>query len=652
LVKKHTWCELAFTRKLAALDLPVALFLLSALLGLWPAYDRSLCWNTLGVLIAGFWLYVLISRMAVSRRWWRIVAASTVVVSALLSLYFVTQYAHFGYPEKVGTITRLGALIDGIVPPAVVWTPVENSVATFLEGGLFLAVALVLAERRCPPVCGRRIVAAVGIGLIALALLMSAARGAWLAVLAASLLWLSLHWRPARMLLLGGAILGLGLATYVIVEGDIAALESVPVANRILVPLFLRPDRLDIYRNSVYLIQDFPLTGIGLGGQFAMVLSRYALLIQVPFLTYSHNLYLEIWLQHGLLGAVTWLWLMLALYQAAWTFRRQGKHGCCTTSTGRVHPPSQLEGTENEAGAYLRQAEGTGEGAYLPQVGRTECSVVRVAYFGSSPPQAGGTERGDLRPIAATSSPPQAGGTEGGRTDLLYQGTWLGLTATLLHGTVDARQYADPWCWFPFFILLGLTAAVTLRRASLVSQERRWLPLAGALAFLTIARIGLRPLPATWHANLGCVLQARGDLLESLNEEQQAVLRRRAIEQYRRAIRIAPHNRTAQQRMGLILMDEGHFQDAVSHLEKAWQADPDHTTTHKALGLAYVWVGELEKAKPLLQHVPDIVEELNVWGWWRGTQQQTQLAINAYRMSLMLEPGQPRLQEALDQLED
>jgi tetratricopeptide (TPR) repeat protein len=185
-----------------------------------------------------------------------------------------------------------------------------------------------------------------------------------------------------------------------------------------------------------------------------------------------------------------------------------------------------------------------------------------------------------------------------------------------------------------------------------VSRERRWLPLAGALAFLTIAWIGLRPLQATWHANLGCVLQARGDLLESLNEEQQAVLRRRAVKQYRRAIRIAPHNRTAQQQMGLILMDERHFQDAVLHLEKAWQADPDNTTTHKALGLAYVWVGELEKAKPLLQNVPDIVEELNVWGWWRGTQQQTQLAINAYRMSLMLEPDQPRLQETLAQLED
>jgi hypothetical protein len=47
--------------------------------------------------------------------------------------------------------------------------------------------------------------------------------------------------------------------------------------------------RLDLYRHSLSLVQDFPFTGIGLGDQFAMVLSRHALLIQVPFLTYPHN---------------------------------------------------------------------------------------------------------------------------------------------------------------------------------------------------------------------------------------------------------------------------------------------------------------------------------------------------------------------------
>ncbi len=540
---------------LTALDLPLALFLFSAILGIWPAYERSLCWDTLAVLIGGVLLYVLISRLAVSRDQWRVIATFIALACALLSVYFVTQYDHFGYPEKVGMVSRLGALIGKIVPPFVLWAPTANSVAAFLEGGFFLAVALTVTAEKWV----WRVVGGVGVGLIALALLMSASRGAWLAVVVASALWVALYWRPARVAVGVGAVLALGLVIYVIARGDITALGEIPIINRTLAPMFIRPDRLEVYRNSVYLVQDFPLTGIGLGGQFAMMLSKYALLIQVPFLTYSHNLYLEVWLQQGLVGIAAWLWLIVALYQAAKTHAKPDD-------------------------------------------------------------------------------------------DLLYQSTWLGLTAIFLHGVSDALQYVALWCWFPFFGLLGLNAAILLRRAK--SQNWHWaLPIGVVVVFLVVVAIGLLPIQATWHANLGGLVQARGDLPESLDDGQKAALRQQAVDHYRRAIQIAPDNRTARQRLGLILVDEAQFQDAVEHLEVAWQADPDNTTTHKALGLAYVWVGELEKAQPLLQDVKDIVYELNTWAWWRGTQQQMEQSLNAYRMSLLLEPDQPDVWERLDQLE-
>ena len=146
------------------------------------------------------------------------------------------------------------------------------------------------------------------------------------------------------------------------------------------------------------------------------------------------------------------------------------------------------------------------------------------------------------------------------------------------------------------------------------------------------------------------MLQARGDLLESLNDGQQAVLRQQAIDHFQRAIQIAPRNRTARQRLGVILMEQGHFSEAVEHLQVAWRVDPNNTTTHKALGLAYVWVGQLDEALPLLQKVPNIIQELNYWGWWRTTQQETEQAINAYRMSLLLNPDQPGIGQWIDRL--
>jgi tetratricopeptide (TPR) repeat protein len=120
---------------------------------------------------------------------------------------------------------------------------------------------------------------------------------------------------------------------------------------------------------------------------------------------------------------------------------------------------------------------------------------------------------------------------------------------------------------------------------------------------------------------------------------------------YRRAIEIDPDDRTARQRLGLMMVDECRFDEAVDHLQMAWQANPENTTTRKALGLAYVWVGDLERARPLLQTIPGIVDELNVWGWWRSAEKhQIPQAINAYRMSLLLRPDQPPVQERIDQL--
>jgi len=546
---------------LNALDFPLALFLLSAVLGLWPAYDRSLCWPTLIALVAGFLLYGMISRLATSHRWWRAIATLIVLAGVLLSLYFVTQYAHFGYVEKVGAISRLGALIGRFVPPvppAVLWIPADNSVAAFLEGGLFLAVALVSTEKRW----AWRIGGSIGVCLIALALLMSMTRGAWLAVLVTSVLWLAIHWRPARVVTIAGAVLMVGLVIYIIARHDIMALADVPVVNRILAPLFIQQGRLDMYRNSVYLIQDFAVTGIGLGEQFAWVLSRYALLLRHVYIAHSNNLYLEVWLEQGLLGGMAWLWMMAALY-------------------------------------------------------------------------------GTIRTVAKSG------------TDLLYQSTWLGLTAIFVHGLSDARQYVDPWCWLPFFALLGLNAAILLRRARAADRGPGWVfPAVAVGLFLVVMVVSLHPLRATWYANRGCVVQARGDLPASLTDGQRDELRQQAAALYRRAIQIAPQNRTARQRLGIMLVDEGRFDEAVEHLEIAWRADPHNTTTHKALGLAYVWVGELERARPLLQDVPDIVYELNIWARWRADQQQTQQAVNAYRMSLFLDPDQPGVQDQLDQLEE
>jgi hypothetical protein len=69
-------------------------------------------------------------------------------------------------------------------------------------------------------------------------------------------------------------------------------------------------DRPNIWRNSLDLASDYPVTGFGLG-DFEMTYSTYALLVHVGHTAHAHNLWLDIWLEQGLLGLVAWAGLML-----------------------------------------------------------------------------------------------------------------------------------------------------------------------------------------------------------------------------------------------------------------------------------------------------------------------------------------------------
>ncbi|MFW6116422.1 MAG: tetratricopeptide repeat protein, partial [bacterium] len=305
---------------------------------------------------------------------------------------------------------------------------------------------------------------------------------------------------------------------------------------------------------------------IGLGKTFSMIYSRYVLMIQVPFLTYSHNLLLQVWLSQGLTGILAFVWLIVAFFLFVWK--------------------------------TARQQSGT-----------------------------------------------------------LFAGAWLGVAAILLHGLSDARQYADGWTLPSLFALLGL--AVASRRGNSgkrgfdgTSRLRKvgGIAVVGILAaILVLAR---RPLTSMAYANAGALSQARGELTEGLANGQRSALLKEATRYYEEAIAMDQDNRTAHQRLGMLAMDARRFNEAVGHLEVAHQADPANTTTHKALGLAYTWVGHLDQAAQLLAEVPDIVKELNVWGWWRGTQGEHEQAANAYRVSLRLQPEQPLVQEALADMQE
>ncbi|GAB4123863.1 MAG: hypothetical protein Fur005_34390 [Roseiflexaceae bacterium] len=296
---------------LLPLALPLGLFLVGAYLAVMLSYDpgRATGWLiflTLNVVIAA-----IIPLIVQNRQHVQIAAGVAVGYATLVAIAIVFQYRYLTWLDEFGPATVVGRLLSAPFPFMInLWLPANAAAATF-EGPLPLAVGLAVASR------GRlRIAWIICAVLLALGLFVTASRGAWVAVVVAGfvggLAVLRMQDQPGARLLAGAA----GGAALVIVFGVIAiALFSPESVGSIL---FRASDRATLYRNSLFLALDVPFTGIGGGPIFAQAYAQLELLIQVPFLTYPHNMLLSVWLWHGLIGLVGFLMAALVAGRLVW----------------------------------------------------------------------------------------------------------------------------------------------------------------------------------------------------------------------------------------------------------------------------------------------------------------------------------------------
>jgi hypothetical protein len=117
----------------------------------------------------------------------------------------------------------------------------------------------------------------------------------------------------------------------VLVIGAVVAFS--PLGGKVL---SLRPDREDVWRNSLDLATDYPVSGVGLGN-FSMAYSSYVLLLHVPYTTHAHNLPLDIWLEQGVLGLAAFLGMTAIALQAGLSSRAWGVAGLVSLGIVLTH---------------------------------------------------------------------------------------------------------------------------------------------------------------------------------------------------------------------------------------------------------------------------------------------------------------------------
>lgn len=537
---------------LALLTVAMLLFGLTAALSMTASYDVSLSQGTLIAVLVSVGLYLVVSNL---RGGMLVLGFIGALAGLALALFFVGQFAHRNYPEVLSFL-RPVAQATTFLPDLKVYIH-QNSVATLLEMLLPLVIAALFLTR---PI-GLRLLWGVGALVILYAIILTYSRGAWVGLVLAGLIGVVVY--GLRLLALGKAIVFIVIGGLIVIVGVVAVVafgSQLPFMQGALTTL---NSRLELYRNGLHLASDYAFTGIGLGDTFAMVYSRFSLMIFVPFLTYVFNLPLAIWLGQGIGGFVAFALIVILFY--AYVVRA------------------------------LRRAE-------------------------PSP---------------------------------LFHGAWLGVTATLIHGLVDARQYVESPLTMPL-LFFGLALAVATGRQALYEAavmggaSRRRLLVRVALVMVALV-VGFvifnKRLTAMWYTNQGAIDETHADgiILPALSEVQRDVRYRSARGWYQKALTIDPDYANANRRLGNLLVGQDQFEAALPLLEKAYAAEPDYHAAIKGLGLVYTWVGRTGEAACVfknLSNTGEMLEELYNWQNFRYEQQQSLLSAYALETAAILEEYQ------------
>jgi tetratricopeptide (TPR) repeat protein len=306
--------------------LPISVFLLTAVLGVWTAYDPASAQTKFGLLAAGIVLYYFLqSKPVVTKPRW--VAGAFTAMEATLALYFLFTTDWTQTPADLGFLNRIGLAWMKIRPalPTGVGAIHPNItgglLAAFLPLGLASSLAAWKNQRRMAWL------ALIATGLAGLGLLMTSSRAAWGAFIAGMGLWL---WWVISKRLAGKYRRELIFGVPVLLAVIVASLFAYTRFNSLLNLANGLPgaasagSRAEIAWNTFHLSRDYLFTGGGLAA-FPGLYARYLRIIPVYEYGYSHNLYLDLLLEQGIFGLGAFLWIAVSSLGLAFLAMRRNQ---------------------------------------------------------------------------------------------------------------------------------------------------------------------------------------------------------------------------------------------------------------------------------------------------------------------------------------
>jgi O-antigen ligase len=579
----------------------LAVFLASAVSALWATYDRDATrlvfdhpvgWQKLwGLILAVLFFYALVTIPSASGHRWAV--GMLTGLGMLVAVSFVATNDWIAQPALWEPITRLGEAIQALLPPLP-----RGALNPNVAGGVvapLLPLSLGLAAE------GRRVRQAtwvawglLGALIMALALLLSTSRGAWLGT-AGALSLVAVWWLAGKLARAEWRILAfaavIGLVT--VVAG--LAWASIAPLRRLVLEAGPIPNRLAIFSQAALLVRDYAFTGSGLG-TFPLVHSTYALMIHVPVLSHAHALPLNVALEQGLIGADGLLlaWVLAAGLGLRALARSDGNRPMLAAALVSlavlvIHSLSDDALYSSRGVLFL----------WVPVAAVLSAARGEAEHYRSTP----------VRPGAAE---PQA---EGRPRD----------------ADGELGQPAGAW-----FRRVGIGVTV--------------------LAIVALLMFVWRPVVAAFHANVGAVRQTLVELRayhsERFGDPTLDEVRRQedlsaAVRRFERALALDPGQVTARTRLAQIALARRDYDASLGHAQAAWDAGYRDRVTRLVLSDALVAKGRVADAAQIIRGLEQAAMRLDGHAFSRYQRHgDWQRAAYAWRTVLMLDPGNERVRNA------
>lgn len=307
-----------FHFKTSSLDVFVIFFMGALLYGTLNSFTFVKSAQIMLIYFSYILFYFVLVGTVDSHKKWRALVVSFVLVGGLVALYGIVQ--------NFTGISSTQSWVDSDMFQSIktrVYSTFDNPnvLGEFLVIMIPTTAALIWANKKL----GHKIIYTFVMVCMCACIVFTWSRGAWLGVMLAVALFLLVmdkRWALAGFVAVFALPFILG--------------SNNPIADRIL-SIGNTEDtstayRVSIWQASINLIRDFWLSGIGLGSDaFSMIYPKYAL-AGANFALHSHNLFLQIWVEMGVIGIVSFFALIFAFIRQSFSlmvYRKRG--GVCAT---------------------------------------------------------------------------------------------------------------------------------------------------------------------------------------------------------------------------------------------------------------------------------------------------------------------------------